>query len=420
MRPLADLYRDEMGGTLVHVEDILAGLTVAVVALPLALAFGISSEMGAAAGLVSAIVAGIVAAAFGGSRFQVSGPTGAMTVILLPIVHRVGIPGVLAAGMLAGLLLVLAGFLRLGSHIHKLPVSLIEGFTAGIAVVIALQQVPLIWPTGVHSDHVALTAMEDFWLSDSKLSASAVMATGVAATLFMLRHRWRLWPKSLIAVAVVTAVCMVAGINVPTVGDLPTQLFSFSFAFLGDMQGLLIIIAPAISIAILAALESLLSAKVADKLNGESEHDADRELIGQGFANLVTPLFGGVPSTAALARTAVNVQAGARTRFAAIFHSIALALAVLLLGRFVAGIPIPALAGVLWATAAQMIKLHELKAEASQSHLDALILIATLITTVFVDLIAAVAVGTGLWLLLRKRLTSGREPVVNDDETLGD
>ncbi len=420
MRPLLDMYRDEMGGKLVQTSDILAGLTVAVVALPLALAFGISSEMGAAAGLVSAIVAGIVAAALGGSRFQVSGPTGAMTVILLPIVHRVGIPGVLAAGMLAGVLLVVAGYLKLGSHIHKLPVSLIEGFTAGIAIVIALQQVPLIWPTDVHSDHVAVTALEDFWLSDSKLSVSAAIAVGVAVALFALRHRLRLWPKSLIAVAVVTALCSVADVDVPTVSDLPAQLFSFSFDFLADFQGLFIIVPPAISIAILAALESLLSARVADNLHGNSKHDSDRELIGQGLANLITPFFGGVPSTAALARTAVNVQAGARTRFAAIFHSIALGLAVALFGGFVSDIPIPALAGVLWATTAQMIKIKELKAEASQSRLDAVILVATLLTTIFVDLITAVALGTGLWLLLRNRMPTGREPVVNEDETLGD
>ncbi len=420
MRPLLDMYREELGGKLVHTSDILAGLTVAVVALPLALAFGISSEMGAAAGLVSAIVAGIVAAALGGSRFQVSGPTGAMTVILLPIVHRVGIPGVLAAGMLAGGLLVAAGFLKLGSHIHKLPVSLIEGFTAGIAVVIALQQVPLIWPSATHSDHIALTALLDFWRSTEKLSTSSMMALGVAATLYIARHRWTLWPKSLIVIISVTAYCTWADVDIATVGELPAQLFTFSFDFLRQPSGLLVIVPPAVSIAILAALESLLSAKVADNLRGDSEHDADRELVGQGVANLVTPLFGGVPATAALARTAVNVHAGAQTRFAAIFHALALALAVVLLAEVVSEIPIAALAGVLWATTAQMIKIKELKAEAAQSKLDALILVTTFVTTILVDLISAVALGTALWLLLRRRLTSRRDAVVNEEETLGD
>jgi SulP family sulfate permease len=247
------------------------------------------------------------------------------------------------------------------------------------------------------------------------------MAVVSAAILIVLRHRWTLWPKSLIVVAFATAGTAALGLDVPTVGDLPSNLFSFSTDFLSDFSTVAVIIPPAISIAVLAALESLLSAKVADKIKGDgSVHDSDKELVGQGLANLATPLFGGVPATAALARTAVNVHAGARTRLAAVSHSVVLALAVLLFASQVALIPIPALAGVLWATTAQMIKISELRVEANASHLDALILLMTLVLTVVLDLIVAVAVGTMLWLALRNRLTSGREPLVNDDETFGD
>lgn len=410
---------EETGGRL-HIEDLIAGVTVAVVALPLALAFGISSEMGAAAGIVSAIVAGIVAATFGGSRFQVSGPTGAMTVILLPIVHRVGVAGVLIAGFMAGILLIIAGSLAWGSHVHKLPTSLIEGFTAGIAVVIALQQVPLIWPSGAHSNHVFLTAAQDFLESESKISVSSLMAFSVAGVLFILRRKWTVWPKNLAVVAAATILSKLADWDVPRVGELPQNLLHFSVDFFSDTSSFALLIPPAFSIAILAALESLLSAKIADRLHGESQHDSDRELLGQGIANMVTPFFGGVPSTAALARTAVNVTAGARSRVASIFHGVVLAIAVLLFATVVAEIPIPALAGVLWATTAQMIKLKELRSEAAESHLDAVILVVTFAVTVLVDLISAVAVGTGLWLLLRNRLTSKREPDLNIEETLGD
>ncbi|MEN9710270.1 MAG: hypothetical protein RL441_262 [Actinomycetota bacterium] len=421
MRSLKTVILEEAQGEGFARPDVIAGFTVAVVALPLAVAFGVASEMGAAAGLVSAIVAGTIAALMGGSRFQVSGPTGAMTVVLLPIVHKVGIGGVLAAGFLAGALLVAAGLMKLGSHIHRLPVSLIEGFTAGIAIVIALQQVPLVWGLHDRGDHVFQVAWDSVTHASALVSASSIMAVVSAAILIVLRHRWTLWPKSLIVVAFATAGTAALGLDVPTVGDLPSNLFSFSTDFLSDFSTVAVIIPPAISIAVLAALESLLSAKVADKLKGDgSVHDSDKELVGQGLANLVTPLFGGVPATAALARTAVNVHAGARTRLAAVSHSVVLAVAVLLFASQVALIPIPALAGVLWATTAQMIKISELRAEANASHLDALILVMTLVLTVVLDLIVAVAVGTMLWLALRNRLTSGREPLVNDDETFGD
>ena len=213
----------------------------------------------------------------------------------------------------------------------------------------------------------------------------------------------------------------VLNLKLPTVGALPSELFQFSLSFLSDISTVAVIAPPAVSIAVLAALESLLSAKIADRLaNNETVHDSDRELVGQGLANVVTPLFGGVPATAALARTAVNVQAGAQTRVAAMTHSVVLAVAVLAFGTSVSHVPIAALAGVLWATTANMIKLRELRAEMRVSHLDTLILIVTLVLTITVDLIAAVAAGTALWLLLRNRLTSGREPEIDETETLGD
>ena len=374
-------------------RDLLAGLTVAIVALPLALGFGVASGLGAAAGLVTAVVAGALAAVFGGSNLQVSGPTGAMTVVLVPIVAQFGPGGVLTVGLLAGGILILLALLRAGQAARYMPAPVIEGFTAGIAAVILLQQVPAALGVDVHGERVlALAGQAVTAFAGQPQWSSLLIALAVAAAM-LIGARWRpTVPFSLLAVAVVTAVTAWSGLPVATIGALPATLPAPSLAFL-DPAAVPALATAAIAVAALAALESLLSATVADGMSVGQRHDPDRELFGQGIANLVTPLFGGVPATAAIARTAVNVRAGAGSRLAALSHAVILALLMVAAAPLVSHIPLAALAGVLIATAVRMVEVSALAALARASRSDAVVMALTAATTVLLDLVTAVLVG---------------------------
>ena len=301
-------------------KDLLAGLMVGLVALPLALGFGVSSGMGAGAGLVTAIVAGIVAAVFGGSNLQVSGPTGAMTVVLVPIIAKYGGDGVLVVGLLAGLILVGLAYAGLGRFIRYVPVPVVEGFTLGIAVIIALQQVPAALGVRVHAEKAVVLAARAVaaWVDSPQWAALGLTAAVTALILLVTRFRPSL-PVALVAVALATVANSVLGLHAHTIGALPSTLPVPSLPHVpwAHLDALLL---PAVAVAALAALESLLSATVADAMSVGQRHDPDRELFGQGLANLASPLFGGIPATAAIARTAVNVRAGAATRHAAVTH----------------------------------------------------------------------------------------------------
>ena len=406
--------------------DLIAGLTVAVVALPLALAFGIASGLGAEAGVTTAIIAGAIAAIFGGSKLQVSGPTGAMTVVLVPIFHQFGTGGVLLVGLMAGFILLVTAVAKVGEHVHRLPTSLVEGFTAGIAVVITLQQFPFIF--GVSPGDAEQVWRMAFEAAAAGIAAGHIipvlMALSVASAILLGSRRWAKVPFALLTVGVATLTADLANLEVDRIGELPARIGTLDFSFLtsGNYWAL---VPSAAAVAALAALESLLSAKVADKMRGGGEkHDANRELFGQGLANLVVPFFGGVPATAALARTAVNVRSGAQSKLSALSHAFVLAAVVLLASSLVGRIPLAALAGVLIATTAHMIKPRELLKLARETHLDALILVVTFITTIFVDLISAVLLGLVLSLLLRKtnlaKVLDRRLPPVDEKETLGD
>lgn len=372
-------------------RDLLAGLTVAIVALPLALGFGVASGLGAAAGLVTAIVAGAVAAVFGGSNLQVSGPTGAMTVVLVPIVAKYGHTGVLTVGLLAGLMLLALAFARAGRYVRYVPAPVIEGFTLGIAGVIALQQLPAALGTQVPGHHVTMNAVRaaaefarhPHW-------QPIALATGVVV-IVLVGGRWRPGiPFSL--VAVVTMTLAATGMDVARIGILPSTLPAPSLAFL-DLSTITSLLPSAVAVAALAALESLLCATVADAMHGKQRHNPDRELFGQGLANVVTPLFGGVPATAAIARTAVNVRTGASSRLAALTHAVVLALIVLAAAPLVAHIPLAVLAGVLIATAIRMVQFAAMRALMRGGKADALVFFLTAVTTLALDLVTAVIVG---------------------------
>ncbi|MDX6277976.1 MAG: sulfate permease, SulP family [Nocardioidaceae bacterium] len=385
-------------------QDLLAGLTVAIVALPLALAFGVASGMGAQAGLATAVVAGIVAAVFGGSNLQVSGPTGAMTVVLVPLVHQFGVSAVLMVGFMAGLLLIGMAMARAGQYVKFLPIPVIEGFTAGIAVVIALQQLPAaLGVSDARGGRVWATALDACRLYVHDLDIAAPVTAVAVAALMLAGARWKpSVPFSLIGIVVATILSRVLDLGLVPLGHLPASLPAPSMAFV-DVHTIAALVPAAFAVAALAALESLLSATVADGMSVHERHDPDRELFGQGLANVIVPIFGGVPATGAIARTAVNIRAGAGSRIAAVTHSLVLLAVIFAMAPWVSDIPLAALAGVLFATCARMVETSSLRALMRSTRADALIVIATFTVTVAVDLVTAVGVGIAIAILLALR-----------------
>ncbi|MEO7146740.1 MAG: SulP family inorganic anion transporter [Terrimesophilobacter sp.] len=375
-------------------RDLLAGLTVAVVALPLALAFGVASGLGAEAGLTTAVIAGALAAIFGGSNLQVSGPTGAMTVVLIPVVHQFGAAGVLQVGVMAGVILLALALSGIARYVRYLPTSLVEGFTAGIAVVIALQQLPNI--LGVKPGpqekvwEIAIDAITTFVRTPNP--TALIIAVGVAAVI-VLGSRWKpSLPLSLGAVVAATAIAYFFAPSLDIVGALPAGLPAPAAGFF-EPASMIALLPSAVAVAALAALESLLCATVADAMSVGQQHNPDRELFGQAIANLVVPFFGGVPATAAIARTAVNVKAGAHSRIAALSHSVVLLMFMLVAAPLVGIIPLAALGGVLLATTVQMVQVGAIRSILRSSRGDAVVLILTFAVTVMVDLVTGVIIG---------------------------
>jgi SulP family sulfate permease len=382
--------------------DVVAGVTVSVVALPLALGFGIASGVGAGAGLITAIVAGLVAGIFGGSNVQVSGPTGAMTVVLIPIVAQHGSSGVLVVGMMAGALVLLSSFTGIGKYLAFMPWPVVEGFTAGIAIIIFLQQVPtalgVAKPQGENAVAVAFRAATH----NGPNLASAGLVLLVAAIMFAAPKLHRSVPGSLLAVLAATLVAQTLPLSVARVGALPGSLPLPSLPGV-SWGGLNDLFLAAVAVAFLAALESLLSAKVADGMADTGRHDPDRELFGQGLANLLSAIFGGMPATGAIARTAVNVRAGAQSRLATIVHAATLLAIVSFGGRLVSQIPIAALSGVLMVTAFRMVEVHNLRCVLRSTRSDAAVLVTTALATVAFDLTVAVEIGIGVAAVLALR-----------------
>lgn len=382
----------------------MAGVTVAIVALPLALAFGVASGLGAQAGLATAVVAGAVAAIFGGSNLQVSGPTGAMTVVLVPVVAQFGGPGVMMVGVMAGVALIAMAIAGLGRYVRYLPAPVIEGFTAGIAVVIALQQVPVaLGIDGLEGEKVwALAGQAVAEFATSPNPGPLVMSLAVAGAI-LLGARWRpAVPFSLIAVVIATLVAVFTPLEFAPLGDLPSGLPAPSLDFF-DISAVGTLSTAAVAVAALAALESLLSATVADGMSVNERHKPDKELFGQGLANIAAPVFGGIPATAAIARTAVNVRAGASSKLAALTHAVVLLAVILVAATLVSEIPLAALAGVLFATTVRMVEFASLRAIARATRGDGVILLMTFAATVMIDLVTAVIIGIALAGLLALR-----------------
>lgn len=381
-----------------------------IVALPLALAFGVNSGLGAEAGLITAIVAGIVAAIWGGSNVQVSGPTGAMVVVLAPIVAQDGAGTVSLLTILAGLLLFVLGASRVGQVVSYLPWPVIEGFTLGIGIIIFLQQIPLALSSPVKPGQNSAVAAAKSALDAhaSRAGVSVVIVITVAFLMIVLPRLHRTFPASLVAIVGVTIAVSIWHIDVPRIGALPSSLPMPQLPNM-ELSRLPSLASAVVAIAALAAIESLLSARVASTMVGPDGRttgpfNADRELAGQGFASIAAGLFGGMPATGAIARTAVNVRSGGRTRAAAITHSLVLIAVVYLAATIVGKIPLAALAGVLMVTAARMASPTTARQILGTTRSDALAFALTAMITVAFDLIVAIEIGVAAaaFLTLRK------------------
>ena len=406
--------------------DLVAGITVAIVALPLALGFGITSGMSAAAGLTTAIIAGFIAALFGGSKYQVSGPTGAMTVVLLPIIHSYGVEAIPFLGLLAGAMVIIFALLRLGKTINRIPWSVVEGFTVGIAFVIALQQLPLALGipkgAGERSIVVAINTVRDAIASGIHWQVLAVTVLTLLVKFNYPKLAARIGiqvhiPASFIAILVITVTVKLFGLPVNTIGEIPRSIGTWAGKNI-SISDATHLIWPAFLIALLCAIESLLSARVADGMahqKGKDKYQPNRELFGQGLATAVSSIFGGMPATGAIARTSVNVRAGAKSRNASVFHAIVLLFVALVAAPLVSQIPAAAIAGVLIGTSYRILNPVSIIESLRTTRSEAVVLVVTATATLFIDLIWGIAIGILLHFALQQAITNRSKLELRDE-----
>jgi sulfate permease, SulP family len=385
-------------------SDVIAGLTVGLVALPLAMAFGIASGVTPQAGLYTAIVGGLIVAFFGGSRTQIAGPTGAFVVIVAGVVSRHGVSGLLIVTMMAGVILVFLGLTGLGSAVKFIPRPVIIGFTNGIAVLIASTQIKdflgITMPENP-SEFFARMAAIARHVSTVKSETIAIGVLTVVVVVLLPRISKRV-PGAIVALAAGTLAVVVFKLPVETIGSrfggIPAGLPPIDLpAFRGDL--ILPLLPSAMTVAILGAVESLLSAVVADSLTGD-RHNSNAELVAQGMANFVVPMVGGIPVTGAIARTATNVRAGAKSPVAGVVHSLTLLTIVLVFAPLARFAPLAALAGVLLVVAYNIGEWREIPKILRLDKTDKSVWLATFALTVFADLTVAVGVGMALAALL--------------------
>src|SRR5437660_4013772 len=391
---------DSLAGYDLHafVSDLGAGVTVAIIALPLAMAFAIASGVRPEQGLFTAIVAGFLIAALGGSRVQIGGPTGAFVVLVGGVAATYGLENLLICTMMAGAILLLLGMARAGSLINYIPYPVTTGFTTGIAVLIISTQIKDFF--GLQAQNVPAEFFGKLLVLSRNLDTAqwpTVILSVVSLALIVLwPKRWgRYAPAPVVALLLGTAAVLIFHLHVETIGSrfggIPRGLPVFHAP---HANWLLIekLIRPAITIALLAAIESLLSAVVADGMIND-RHDSNQELIGQGIANMVAPFFGGIPATGAIARTATNIRSGGRSPIAGIIHAVILLLVMVSAGPLVKFIPLATLSAVLMVVAFNMGEWEELYEIRKLPKSDAAVLLTVLVFTIFVDLTVAVEIG---------------------------
>ncbi len=401
-RSLARLYKDEFSNYSLAIfqRDLLAGLTVAAVALPLALAFGVSSGATAAAGMVTAIIAGILMGVLGGAPYQISGPTGAMSAVLIVLVQRYGLEGIWMAGLLSGLLLLIIGIMRLGRFIAFIPSAVISGFTSGIALIIFIGQIDNF--LGVKTEAAETAAFKFIGYFKGGFIPdwhAIVIGSVVILTMLLMPAKWSAkFPSSLLGLILATLLNWTLGWSTQIIGDIPQTLIlhdrlslsNIPWANLGDF------IAPTLTITALGAVESLLCGAVGSNMTGV-RMQANQELIAQGIGNMVIPFFGGVPATAAIARTSVGIKSGGQTRLVSIIHAVGILLSMFLLTPLMEKIPLAALAGVLMVTAIRMSEWDSIKFMfGNRFKTDMIAFTVTMLATIVLDLTQAILIGSFL------------------------
>ncbi|WP_313342111.1 SulP family inorganic anion transporter [Sedimentibacter sp.] len=376
--------------------DAMAGLTVTAVALPLALAFGVSSGADAAAGLITAIIAGVLIGGLSGASYQISGPTGAMSAILLSLAMRNGIQGVLLAGFLSGIILLLAAAFRFGKLVSFIPSPVITGFTSGIAIIIALGQIDNFFGTTSHGENAVQKLLSYGELGFSPNLYAIMFGILVIIVMLIWPKKWNAkFPSSLAGIIIALSVNWIFDLPVNVVGNIPKSLISENRLIFGSftISNIISMMSPAISIAMLGMIESLLCGASAGKMKNE-KINADRELIAQGIGNIIIPFCGGVPATAAIARTSVAIKSGGQTRLVSIIHSAGLIASMFLLGNVMSRIPLSALAGILMVTAWRMNEWQEIKYIFDKKFGTAIMeFVITMAATVMFDLTIAILIG---------------------------
>jgi SulP family sulfate permease len=383
-----------------HKGDLFGGITAGIVALPLALAFGVQSGIGAAAGLYGAIALGIFAALFGGTPTQISGPTGPMTVVSATIIASLialkgdvsaALPAILLCFLLAGAFQIVMGFLGIGKYIQYIPYPVVSGFMTGIGVIIIVLQIfPMLGHT---SPGTIVDILKNI---GTPLSAINMYALGLAllsiAIIYIFPKITKAIPSALIAIIVVSLIPILIPMDVRIIGDIPTGLPRIHlelFAAIGDLP---LIILSALTLAALGAIDSLLTSVVADNIT-RTQHDSKKELVGQGIGNMVSSMIGGIPGAGATMRTLVNIRAGGKTNISGVIHGVILLLILLVLSPLASRIPLPVLSGILITVGIGIIDTRGIKHIRKVTKTDAIVMITVLVLTVFVDLLQAVAAG---------------------------
>lgn len=388
--------------------DLVAGVIVGLIAIPLGMAFAIASGVKPEYGLYTTVVAGILISLLGGSRFQIGGPTGAFIPVLLAIVLEHGYERLLTAGFLAGIILAIMGLLRLGTFIAFIPKAVTVGFTAGIAVIIFTGQIGnFLGLEGMERHEYFVQNIGELARRISTVSHESVCVAAVCLAVMLILPRVApKIPPALAGIAAATAVSVLffdgrAATIASVYGEIPSSLPAIALPDL-SRETIVTMLPSALLIASLGSIESLLSAVVADGMSG-TRHNSNRELVGQGVANIVTPLFGGIPATGAIARTAANIRAGAASRLSGVIHGVVVLLVLVLFAPQASQIPLAAMAPVLMVVAWNMSERRAFKELLLKRSPESVVLVATFLLTVFINLIAGVGCGIALVMLYRLR-----------------
>ena len=400
-----DLKKEFKGYNLTGLKkDIFAGITVTTVALPLSLAFGVSSGATAFAGLITAVIAGIVISAFAGASFQISGPTGAMAAVLTALIQRHGLEGVWVAGLMAGVILLLAGLFKFGNAVNLIPAPVVTGFTSGIALIIATSQLDNALGISTPArESAALKLLHYFTASFSpNWYALLICALVIAVMLLWPKKLGSLVPASFAALVIALGVSEAFHLQVDVIGTISKTLLPEDRLMLADLTSADFqpLLKGAVSIALLGMIQTLLCGEVASHMKNE-RFDANRDLVSQGLGNIVIPFFGGIPANGAIARTIVSIKAGGQTRLAGVFHALGLLVLMLLCGPVMARIPLSALAGVLLVTSWRMNEWSKIKYIFSCRFKGAMAkFIITMTATLVFDLAEAILIGVAFSLVL--------------------